>query len=103
MTALGVKTAAIPRKGKPGAARRGARRSTAAASAGWSSGATGCEGSISHLKHGYGWDRTLLHAIDGAQTWFALGVLAHNSVKIAALVDAKAARQRTPTTRQRAP
>jgi hypothetical protein len=60
-------------------------------------------GRISHLKHGYGWDRTLLDGIDGAQTWCGLGVLAHNSVKIAALVDAKNSRRPVSTSRQRAP
>jgi transposase, IS5 family len=100
LTALGVKTVAIPRKGKPGATRRaveqarGFRRLIK-----WR---TGSEGRISHLKRGYGWDRTLMDAIDGVRTWCGLGVLVHNSVKIAALVDAKTARPAS-TSRQRAP
>lgn len=99
LTALRVTTVAIPRK--PGAARRaveqarGFRRLVK-----WR---TGSEGRISHLKHGYGWDRALLDTIDGAQTWCGLGVLAHNSVKIAALVEARTARRPAVTSRQRAP
>jgi hypothetical protein len=54
---------------------------------------TGIEGRISHLKHGYCWNRTQLDGIDGARTWCGLGVLAHNAVKIAALVDERDQRQ----------
>jgi IS5 family transposase len=50
---------------------------------------TGSEGRISHLKHGYGWDRTLMDGIDGARIWCGHGVLAHNLVKISGLVAAK--------------
>lgn len=83
---LGVKTVVIPRKGKPGQARRevehgrGFRRLVK-----WR---TGSEGRISYLKRRYGWDRTLFDTMDGAQTWCGLGVLAHNSVKIASLIQA---------------
>jgi IS5 family transposase len=88
LKAMGVKTVVIPRKGKPNAARRQvqARRSFRKLVK-WR---TGCEGRISHLKHGYGWNRTLLDGIGGAETWCGLGVLFHNSVKISALLDAKA-------------
>ena len=101
LAALGVKTVAIPRKGKPSAARReaehrrGFRRLVK-----WR---TGCEGRISHLKHGYGWDRTLMVGIGGAQTWCGLGILAHNSVKISRLVDARATRKPASTTTDRVP
>ena len=87
LKALGVKTVAIPRKGKPGAARRavegrrGFRRLVK-----WR---TGCEGRISHLKHGYAMSRTLLDGIGGAQTWCGLAVLAHNCLKISRLMEAK--------------
>lgn len=80
---LGVKTVVIPRKGKPGAARRevehgrGFRRLVK-----WR---TGSEGRISYLKRRYGLDRTLFDNMAGAQTWCGLGVLAHNTVKIADL------------------
>jgi IS5 family transposase len=89
LTEHGVSTVVIPRKGKPSQARRavehgrGFRRLVK-----WR---TGSEGRISYLKHRYGWDRTLLDGIDGAGTWCGLGVLAHNTVKIAALQAAAAA------------
>jgi transposase, IS5 family len=87
LAALGVERVAIPRKGQPGAARRthehtrGFRRLVK-----WR---TGCEGRISHLKHRYGWDRTLMDGIDGARIWCGHGVLAHNLVKISRLLQAK--------------
>ena len=87
LAALGVKRVAIPRKGQPGRGRRthehsrGFRRLVK-----WR---TGCEGRISHLKHRYGWDRTLLDGIDGARIWCGHEVLAHNLVKISGLLHAK--------------
>jgi len=88
--ALGVKQVAIPRKGTPSAARqahehtRSFRRLVK-----WR---TGSEGRISHLKHRFGWDRTLMDGIDGARIWCGHGVLAHNLVKISGLIQAKQAR-----------
>jgi IS5 family transposase len=96
LTELGVSTVVIPRKGKPAQARRdlehgrGFRRLVK-----WR---TGSEGRISYLKHRYGWDRTLLDGLDGAGTWCGLGVLAHNTVKIAALQLAAAAAATAATT-----
>jgi IS5 family transposase len=87
LAALGVERVAIPRKGQPGRARqatehtRGFRRLVK-----WR---TGAEGRISHLKHRYGWDRTLMDGIDGARIWCGHGVLAHNLVKISGLLEAK--------------
>ena len=84
---VGVKTVVIPRKGKPSAARRevehtrGFRKLVK-----WR---TGVEGRISYLKHSYGWNRTLLDGLGGAQTWCGLGVVVHNGVKIGRLIDAK--------------
>jgi IS5 family transposase len=81
---LGVTTVVIPRKGKPSQARRdtehgrGFRRLVK-----WR---TGSEGRISYLKRRYGWDRTLLDGLPGVRTWCGLGVLAHNTAKIAVLV-----------------
>jgi IS5 family transposase len=80
---LGVRTVVIPRKGKPGAARqteehRRAFRRTIK----WR---TGCEGRISTLKRGYGWDRTRIDGTEGTRIWTGHGVLAHNLVKISAL------------------
>jgi IS5 family transposase len=88
---LGVTQVAIPRKGTPGAARqahehtRSFRRLVK-----WR---TGSEGRISHLKHRYGWDRTLMDGIDGARIWCGHGVVAHNLVKISGLVAEKQQRQ----------
>jgi IS5 family transposase len=80
---LGVQTVAIPRRARPSPARktiehsRGFRRLVK-----WR---TGCEGRISYLKRGYGWDRTLLDGKNGAAIWCGHGVFAHNLVKISAL------------------
>jgi IS5 family transposase len=84
---LGVTTVVIPRKGKPSTARRevehgrGFRKLVK-----WR---TGSEGRISYLKRRYGLDRTLFDGLPGAQTWCGLGVLAHNTVKVAVLIQAK--------------
>ena len=80
---LGVRNVVIPRKGRPGAARqqvehRRAFRRTVK----WR---TGCEGRISTLKRGYGWDRTRLDDLEGAKTWTGQGIFTHNLIKIAAL------------------
>jgi transposase, IS5 family len=80
---LGVRTVAIPRRARPSPARktiehsRGFRRLVK-----WR---TGCEGRISYLKHGYGWDRTRLDGTNGAAIWCGHGVFAHNLVKISAV------------------
>ena len=95
VAALGVARIVSPRKGRAGPARqrveraRGFRRLVK-----WR---TGCEGRISQLKHRFGWARTLLDGLQGAQLWCGLGVLAHNLVKAAGLLAAKqhkAARRR---------
>lgn len=89
LEALGVRTVVIPRKGKPSMARKeveATRRFRTLVK--WR---TGAEGRISVLKHGYGWDRTLIDGLGGAQTWCGLGVLAHNVVRIAPLMEAKTA------------
>ena len=83
LRALGVRIVAIPRQGKISPARktiehnRGFRRLVK-----WR---TGCEGRISYLKRGYGWDRTRLDGRHGAAIWCGHGVFAHNLVKIANL------------------
>ena len=80
---LGVRTVAIPRQGKISATRKklghshGFRRLVK-----WR---TGCEGRISYLKRGYGWDRTRLDGRHGAAIWCGHGVFACNLVKIGAL------------------
>lgn len=82
---LGVQHVAIPRKGRPGTERRrveSQRRFVKLIK--WR---TGSEGRISHLKHAWGWERTVLDGIDGARTWCGWGVLAHNATKISVLID----------------
>ena len=80
---IGVRTVVIPRKGKPGKDRRAVEHKAAfRRTVKWR---TGCEGRISTLKRGYGWDRTRLDSLEGARTWTGHGILAHNLVKIADL------------------
>jgi IS5 family transposase len=80
---LGVRTVAIPRKGRPGQARQALEhRQAFRRNIKWR---TGSEARISTLKRQYGWDRTRLDHLDGARIWAGHGVLAHNLVKIAAL------------------
>jgi IS5 family transposase len=82
---LGVKTVVIPRKGRANAERHKLQISKGFLKlVKWR---TGSEGRISHLKHSWGWNRTLIDGIDGARIWCGWGVLAHNATKIAALVD----------------
>ncbi len=86
LEALGVKRVAIPRKGRPGAARQKVQRGRDFTKlVKWR---TGSEARISCLKRDFGWRRTLLDGIGGAETWCGWGVLAHNSVKIASLIEA---------------
>lgn len=80
---LGVRNVVIPRKGKPSTARRAVEhRKLFRRTIKWR---TGCEGRISYLKRGYGWDRIHIDGIEGARIWTGHGVLAHNLVKISAL------------------
>ena len=81
---LGVRTVVIPRKGRPGAARQKVEKRPAfRRTIKWR---TGCEGRISTLKRGYGWDRTRLDSLEGAKTWTGQGIFTHNLTKIAALI-----------------
>ena len=83
LTELGVRTVVIPRKGRPGAARQQVEKRRAfRRTIKWR---TGCEGRISTLKRGYGWDRTRLDSLEGAKTWTGQGVFTHNLTRIAAL------------------
>ena len=83
LTELGVRTVVIPRKGRPGAARQHVEKRRAfRRTIKWR---TGCEGRISTLKRGYGWDRTRLDTLEGAKTWTGQGVFTHNLTRIAAL------------------
>jgi len=93
LQALGVKTVVIPRKGRATGERQKLQISKKFLKfVKWR---TGSEGRISHLKHSWGWNRTLIDGIDGAQTWCGWGVLAHNATKIAALIDERANHQGT--------
>ncbi|HEY2270994.1 MAG TPA: transposase, partial [Streptosporangiaceae bacterium] len=71
---LGVQVIAIPRQARTSPARkavehgRGFRKLVK-----WR---TGCEGRISYLKRGYGWDRTRLDGRQGAAIWCGHGVFA---------------------------
>jgi IS5 family transposase len=81
--ALGVRSVAIPRASKPGAARREfEHRRAFRDKVKWR---TGSEGRINHLKRSYGWNRTEFTGIQGARTWCGHGVFAHNLVKISTL------------------
>jgi IS5 family transposase len=80
---LGVKTVAIPRRGKPGVERTKLQRSSRFVKlVKWR---TGSEARISCLKRDYLWNRTLFDNHTGARTWCGWGVLAHNTVHVAAL------------------
>ena len=98
---LGVKNVVIPRKGKPSASRRATEhRRGFVRLVKWR---TGSEGRISYLKRRWGWDRTLYDGLGGAATWCGLGVLAHNSIKIAALVYADESRTPVPLAHRPSP
>jgi len=80
---LGVRTVVIPRKHKPGKARRAhEHRPAFRRTVKWR---TGSEARISTLKRQYGLDRSRLDHLGGARMWTGQAVLAHNLVKIAAL------------------
>jgi IS5 family transposase len=87
---VGVGQVAIPRKGRPSAARQQLQRSARFAKlVKWR---TGCEGRIAALKRNAGWSRTLMDGRDGAAMWCGWGILANNSFKIAALPNRNAPR-----------
>jgi IS5 family transposase len=80
---LGVRDVVIPRKGRPSKARQAEEhRPSFRRTLKWR---TGCEGRISTLKRGYGWDRTGIDTIEGARIWTGHGVLTHNLIKISNL------------------
>jgi IS5 family transposase len=82
---LGVRNVVIPRKGRPTNARQAIEHRRAFQR--HLKCRTGCEGRISTLKRGYGWDRSRIDTLEGARTWVGHGVLAHNLVKIAAMTN----------------
>jgi transposase, IS5 family len=98
---LGVTTIVIPRKGRANAERRKLQSSKRFVKlVKWR---TGSEGRISHLKHAWGWNRTLIDGIDGARIWCGWGVLAHNATKIAALIEEREGTRETPHPTARGP
>jgi transposase, IS5 family len=83
LSALGVRTVVLPRKGRPSASRRAVEnRPPFQRLVKWR---TGSEGRISCLKRDFGWSRTQIDGIEGARTWCGYGVFNHNLVKIGAL------------------
>jgi len=98
LESLGVKHVAIPRKGRPGAQRQAVESSRRFRKlVKWR---TGSEGRISHLKHSWGWERTMLDGIDGASTWCGWGVLAHNATKISVLIEERETPQDSAASKQ---
>jgi transposase, IS5 family len=98
---LGVKRVVIPRKGRANAERRKLQSSKHFLKlVKWR---TGSEGRIAHLKHSWGWDRTHIDGIDGARTWCGWGVLAHNTTKIAVLIEERDHARRNPQPSARGP
>src|SRR5947207_2851147 len=80
---LGVRAVAIPRQAPTSPSRKTTEHGRGFRSlVKWR---TGCEGRISYLKRGYGWDRTRLDGRQGASIWCGHGVFSHNLVKISAL------------------
>jgi transposase, IS5 family len=80
----GVRTVALPRKGRPSVARREVEQQRSFRRlVKWR---TGSEGRISCLKRDFGWARTRMDGLEGARTWCGHGVFNHNLVKIAALM-----------------
>jgi IS5 family transposase len=80
----GVRHVAIPRRGKPGAARQKIQRGRGFIKlVKWR---TGSEGRISHLKHNFGLSRTRIDGLHGARIWCGFGIFAHNSVKVSVLI-----------------
>ena len=83
LTTAGVTTVVIPRTGKASQARAAIEHAeTFITAIKWR---TGCEGRISHLKRDWAWRRTRLRGHNGARTWCAHGVFAHNLVKLTQL------------------
>jgi len=83
LRAAGVRYVALPRKGRPSAARRQIEHRRAfRRMVRWR---TGCEGRISCAKRDFGLARTRIDGLAGARTWIGHGIFNHNLVKIAAL------------------
>ncbi|SGB26780.1 Transposase [Mycobacterium tuberculosis] len=80
---LGVRTVAIPRKGRPSQARRAEeQRPSFRRTVKWR---TGSEGRISTLKRNYSWNRSCIDGTEGTRIWTRHGILTHNLIKISSL------------------
>jgi len=80
---LGVERIGLQRAGKPGKARREYEQSRAfRRMRNWR---VGVEARISHLKRGFGFRRTRLRRLAGAQTWAGLGIFAYNLQRMTVL------------------
>jgi IS5 family transposase len=80
---LGIRHVVIPRRGRPNKPRQAVEHRRAfRRHVKWR---TGCEGRISTLKRGYGWDRSRIDTLEGAKIWVGHGVLTHNLIKISTL------------------
>jgi transposase, IS5 family len=80
---LGVQVIAIPRQATTSPARKAMEHSRGFRKlVKWR---TGCEGRISYLKRGYGWDRTRMDGRNRAAIWCGHGVFAHNLAKISTM------------------
>ena len=100
MGEIGVYKVAIPRKGKPSAARKKAESAPAFRKlVKWR---TGFEGRVAALKRGYGWGRSLMDGTAGTATWCGWGIFASNGTKISQLA-AAAGSADTPPKRRRRP
>jgi IS5 family transposase len=96
---LGVKKVCIPRKGKPGLARRSVQRGRGFVKlVKWR---TGSEARVACVKRDWCLDRTLLDGERGAQPWTGYGIFGHNAKKISVLIAAKTGPPGQETPRRR--
>ncbi|WP_431046719.1 ISNCY family transposase [Streptomyces sp. P1-3] len=83
LSELGVRRIGLQRSGKPGKARREYERSRPfRRMRNWR---VGIEARISHLKRSFGFRRTRLRRLAGAQTWAGLGIFAYNLHRMSVL------------------
>lgn len=80
---LGVQRIGLQRTGTPGRARREHERTRPFRR--MRNGRVGIEARISHLKRTFGFRRTRLRRLTGAQTWAGLGIFAYNIQRMAVL------------------
>jgi len=98
---LGVERIAIPRKGKPGKARRAVESARGFRTL--VNGGPGSEGRVSHLKHSFGFERTMLDGIAGAKTWCGWGLLRRTTASRSAPLQKKRRISRQRSAKRRPP